>query len=91
MTPEDEIGRAMDVQMVVENPIYKDAWNQIREGIVSAMNQSAMGDEKTHTKLVIALQIVNKLDNIFKQTMETGKLAQIQLDNKRGLFSGLRS
>jgi hypothetical protein len=86
ISPEDEISRSLDVQMIVENPIYKDAWNQIREGVIAAMNQSAMGDEKTHNKLVIALQVVNKLQGIFDTTMQTGKMAEMQLEEKKRWF-----
>ncbi len=85
MTPEDEITKAQEVQMILTNPVYKQAWEQIRDGIISAMNQSAMADQVTHSRLVMALQIVNKLQKSFETTMETGKLAQMQLE-KKGWF-----
>jgi hypothetical protein len=90
MTPEQELSRSYEVQIILDNPIYKEAWTQIRDGIINAMNQSPIGDEKTHTKLVMALQIVNKLQGIMQNTMTTGKMAQIKLDEKKGLLSGLR-
>ena len=89
MTNEEEITRAQDAKFILDNYLYQDAWKQIKEGIVNAMNQSTMGDEKTHTRLVMALQITNKLQKHFEQAMETGKLAELQLMDKKKRLWGL--
>ena len=85
----DEITRAQDVKMILDNPIYKDAWRLVHDGIISAMNQSAMADQVTHSRLVMALQIANKVQKSFETTLETGKLAKMQLEEKGNIF-GLR-
>ena len=42
-----------------------------------------MGDEKTHNKLAIALQLLNQIEKVLINHMETGKLAEIQVKERR--------
>lgn len=86
MNLNDEYLNGQYAKEVLNNPAYKEAWERIREGLINAMNQSPMGDEKTHTKLVMALQITNKIQKQLETTMETGKLAEIQLNEKKRFF-----
>jgi len=48
------------------------------------MGQSAMGDEKTHNRLVIALQLLNQIERSLVTHIETGKMALIQSDESLG-------
>ena len=82
MNLNDEIQASQDAKMVLDSPAYQKAWKEIREGIISAMNAAPMGDEKTHNKLVISLQIVNKLQKQLENALVTGKMAEIQLDEQ---------
>jgi hypothetical protein len=47
------------------------------------MANSPLGDEKTHNKLVIALQLLNQINKQLTDVMHTGKLAAIQTDKPR--------
>ena len=42
------------------------------------MKVSAYGDEKTHNRLVIALQLLGQIEKHIKTVAETGKMAEIQ-------------
>ncbi len=42
--------------------------------------EDIFGDEKTHNKLVIALQLLNQINKQLTDVMHTGKLAAIQTD-----------
>jgi hypothetical protein len=44
------------------------------------MEQSALGDESTHNRLVIALQLLNKIEKNIKEVAETGKMIKMQID-----------
>ena len=87
MDHHDEILQANYAKEVLENPAYKAAWTNIKEGIISAMNQSPMGDEHTHSRLVLALQIANKLQKQIEVMLQTGKMAEIQLEESSKLRS----
>jgi len=57
----EEIKRGEQAAVILDNPVYQDAINRVRENIVNSMTNSAIGDEKTHNRLVIALQLLNQI------------------------------
>lgn len=85
MTPHEEIKRAEQAKLVLENNQFKSAIHEVREGLYRSMNSAPMGDEKTHNRLVIALQLLNQIEKTLVTHLETGKLAKIQIEEKRGL------
>ena len=81
----EEVQKGYDAREVLDHPAYKKAWAEILTGINAAMANSAMGDEKTHNKLVIALQIANKLQKTLENAITTGKMAEIQMEEQSKL------
>jgi hypothetical protein len=81
----DEITRGKDAARILNEPLYQEAFSMVRDGIVKAMTQSAMGDEKTHIRQVIALQVLEMVKRHLQTTMETGQMAEIQVQDKKGL------
>ena len=78
-----EIKLGEQAAQILDNPVYQDAIAKVRENIVSSMSNSPLGDEKTHNKLVIALQLLNQINKQLTDVMQTGKLAAIQTDKPR--------
>ena len=78
-----EIKLGAQAQQILDNPVYKDAIERVRENIVSSMTNSAIGDEKTHNRSVIALQLLNQINKQLTDVMQTGKLAAIQTDRPK--------
>jgi hypothetical protein len=78
-----EIKLGEQAAQILENPVYQDAIAKVRENIVSSMTNSPLGDEKTHNRLVIALQLLNQINKQLTDVMQTGKLATIQTDKPR--------
>jgi hypothetical protein len=81
MTREEEVIRGGDARRVLENPMYQEAFSTVKEGIISAMNRSPMGDDKTHNRLVISLQLLTQIESHLKTAMQTGKLAEMQTND----------
>jgi len=79
----EEIKLGEQAAQILENPVYKDAIDRVRENIVSSMTASPLGDEKTHNRLVIALQLLNQINKQLTDVMQTGKLATIQTDKPK--------
>ena len=73
-----EVLRGEEAAKVLESPAYKEAIEKVRAGIIANMASSPLGDEKTHNKLVIALQTLNQIEKQLHDVMTTGKLANIQ-------------
>lgn len=76
----NEIVRGEEARILLENPLLVEAFESVRKGIVGGMTSSAMGDEKTHNRLVIALQLLNQIEKQLKDHVDTGKMAQIQVN-----------
>ena len=69
-----------EAQRLIDSPIFKGALEKVRNGIVTAMQDSPMGDERTHNKLVIALQLLGQIKKNITTVAVTGKLARIQIE-----------
>jgi hypothetical protein len=79
----EEVKRGEQAAQILDNPIYKEAMDKVRESLISSMANSPLGDEKTHNRLVIALQLLNQINKQLTDVMTTGKLAAIQTDKPR--------
>ena len=79
----EEVKRGEQAAVVLDNPVYQEAIKKVKDGIIVSMSTSPMGDEKTHNRLVIALQILNQIDKQLTDVMNTGKLAKLQTDTPR--------
>jgi hypothetical protein len=80
MTEHEEMIRGEEAERVLSNPIFIESIDKVRQGIISSMEQSALGDESTHNRLVIALQLLNKIEKNIKEVAETGKMIKMQID-----------
>jgi hypothetical protein len=77
----NEVKRGEEAAKVLESPAYKEAVEAVRAGIIANMASSPLGDEKTHNRLVIALQTLNQIEKQLHDVMTTGKLAAMQKDS----------
>jgi hypothetical protein len=80
MTEHEEMIRGEEAERVLSNQIFIESIDKVRNGIISSMEQSALGDESTHNRLVIALQLLNKIEKNIKEVAETGKMIKMQID-----------
>lgn len=79
----EEVKRGEQAAVVLDNPLFKEAMTKVKENIVNTMATSPLGDEKTHNRLVIALQLLNQIEKQLTDVMNTGKLATIQTDRPK--------
>jgi len=75
-----EIIKGDEADRILNSEVYKHAIESVRKGVVDAMGQSPMGDDKTHNRLVIALQLINQIEKNLTTVMQTGKMARIQIE-----------
>ena len=79
----EEVKRGEQAAVVLENPLFKEAMSKVKDNIVNTMATSPLGDEKTHNRLVIALQLLNQIEKQLTDVMNTGRLATIQTDRPK--------
>ena len=89
MTEKEEVIRGHQAEDLLNNPLFKDAITAVRDGIVQSIASSPMGDEKTHNRLAIALQIVNQVEKQLITHVQTGKMAALSI--KDGSIQRLRA
>ena len=78
----EEIYRGYQAKLVLDNPIYQDSIEKVRQGLIQSMASSPLGDSQTHNRLVIAMQLLNQIERQLQDVMATGKMAQIQTQDK---------
>lgn len=78
----NEIKRGDEAKRILENPIYQEAVEKVRDGLIQAMAGSALGDATTHNRLVIGLQLLTQIEKQLQDVMNTGKMANIQVQDK---------
>jgi hypothetical protein len=81
-----EVKRGEQAAQILENPLFKESVDKVREGIIKSMATSPLGDSETHNRLVIAMQLLNQIEKQLTDVVQTGKMAAIQTDNKFKLF-----
>lgn len=81
-----EVKRGEQAAQVLDNPLFKESVDKVREGIIRSMATSPLGDSETHNRLVIAMQLLNQIEKQLTDVVQTGKMAAIQTDNKFKLF-----
>lgn len=75
----NEIVMGEEAKAILEHPLFANAVSMVRDGLIKGMASSAMGDEQTHNRLVIALQLLNQIEKQLKDQIATGKMAEIQV------------
>jgi len=77
----EEIKRGEQAKKILDNQVYKEAFTAVKDNIIDAMQRSPLSDEVTHNRLVIALQTLNQIEKALTDIMQTGKMAQIQVND----------
>jgi len=76
-----EIKRGEQAEKILDNEVFKEAFNTVKNHIVDAMQNSPLSDDVTHNRLVIALQTLNQIERALKDVMQTGKMAKLQVND----------
>jgi hypothetical protein len=79
MSLEQQVIDADEAKRLVEHPLLKEAFEGVKAGIINAMQNAPMGDEKTHNRLVISLQVLSQIEKNITEKIQTGKLAEIEI------------
>lgn len=77
---EEEISRAARWSGYKEE--HKELFNAIRDGINAQMDKAPLVQTEMHTKLILTRQLLNNLEKYVENIIQTGKLAQFQIDQE---------
>ena len=74
-----EMSRGAQAQAVVDNPIYQEAFMLIRADLMSKFEGSTFRQMKVREQIYRELKAVNKMEDIFTQVMQNGKMGESTL------------
>jgi hypothetical protein len=77
----EEVKRADRAEEVLNNPLFIEAVDKVRTGIIHSMAESPLGDAQTHNRLVIALQLLSQIEKQLQSVVQTGQMAKMQVNS----------
>ena len=77
-TPDEEIRDARDAQRLLDDPVFKKAFNQLESAVIDKLRHVEISNIETQHELVLTLQLLGSLKGQFKTAIESGKMAEIQ-------------
>lgn len=90
MTPEQEIQRAREAQRWLDDELFKAARGDVYGQLKAARLTASTTDTLLHSKLILMEQMADRFFGYFEQLAQTGKFAQMQLDDIERQRKGLK-
>lgn len=78
---EAEIRKGAQAAQLLNSPLYVEAVEKVRMGLVQRLEMSAIGDKDTHHEIALSLQLLKQVHQHIKTVAETGKMAEIERQN----------
>lgn len=86
MTPQERIYAANRANEILSNEVFQQVFEDYRTEITEKWkNTPVLNGEAAREKCWLMLQMLNKLELSIKTTLETGKLASLDLEYKQSL------
>jgi len=74
------LSRSSQAKQILENSIFQESIDTLKKNYKDALfEQTGVNDNTAREKLWLAYQVLGKVENHFKEILETGKLAEKQL------------
>lgn len=90
MNVAEEQRRGEQAAQVLDNPIYQESWQSVRNGIIAAWETAPIRDKEGHNELKLMLKLLTDVQRNIETVMQTGKMAQIQIEREGWLSKTAR-
>lgn len=80
---EEELRRGELARQLLNNELYAESFETVRKAIVDKWLASSVTDRDGHHELKLMLKALDNVQHHIKTALDTGKLAEIQLDTER--------
>lgn len=78
------MSRSSQAKTILENDLFKESFENLKKVYSSALlEQTGAKDSEAREKLWLAYQVLGKVEQHFREILETGKLAEKQLADFR--------
>lgn len=72
--------RGADARNLLDNPLLKEAFKAAEDSILEQMDDVSMRDTDMHTRLILARKVLNSVKRYIERVVETGQLADLQVN-----------
>ena len=69
-----------EAQQLLDSPAFKHAFDGVEASIIGKLRTVGINDDATRNQLVLTLQLLTALRAAIKQTVETGQIATVQIE-----------
>lgn len=83
MTSEQELRRAGDARQVIDSVIFQEAKTSLEDQMAHLRRSVPIGATEMHTRLILMEQIAGQFFGFFEQLAQTGRMAELHLDEQR--------
>jgi hypothetical protein len=80
MNPEQEIARGHRARQILDDDLFKEAFETVEGALLAGMRNAAIVDEKLRLRLLDRYEVLHSMRDVLSGFMETGKLATRQLE-----------
>ncbi|HVI55482.1 MAG TPA: hypothetical protein VM621_10580 [Luteibacter sp.] len=84
MTPEKEDQRGHQAKAILEDALYREAFDTVRSEIETQWRNSPARDAEGREKLWLSSKILDRLEQHLASVMESGKLARATIAHRIG-------
>lgn len=78
----EEQQRGEQARMLLDNPIYTETMQSVRDGIIQAWENAPLRDKEGANELKLMLKLLGDVQRNIETVMQTGKMAQIQIERE---------
>ena len=83
MATQAEVDQGREAELLLSNPTYQSAWNDLRDDLTRDWRKSAPGDQAARERCYVAITLLDKLQDKFGEYMNAGRLASDVFDKER--------
>jgi hypothetical protein len=87
MTPEEERRRSIFAREIIENPLWNETITLIRNRLMEMWQHSDWEQTKERENVYQLYNAVNLIQSEIETTLKTGKMAEMQLEDRQWLRS----
>lgn len=89
-TLEQQLYDANRAREVLENEVFIQVWADVEQELTKAWQESPARDVEGREKIFLTLQMLRKLHKAIQSTLDSGKLAEKELQHKKTLADRAR-
>ena len=83
MATQAEVDQGREAELLLSNPTYQSAWNDLRDDLTRDWRKSPPGDQDARERCYVAITLLDKLQDKFGEYMNAGRLASDVFDKER--------